>query len=190
MDRQPSPSSTPSSGTPRSVELAIRSAWVLTGILGVAVVLMAVFDDQLAGAWARNHTGAREIFEQGGREGLERANYAVPSFVPVGVTMLVVGAMLVWVLSTVLRLGYRWGQLGMVALMAGCVYATVALGFVLAPPAVFVVVAVACLLVEGVTLACLWHPDTLAHVRGPWAGRRDDEQASGSFAEPSAHEQG
>ncbi len=162
MDRHPT--------TPRSVDLAIRSAWTLTGIFGVAVVLMALFDDQLAGAWARHHTGALEVFEQGGRAGLERANYAVPSFVPVGSTMFVVGAMLVWVLTVFLRLGYRWGQLGLVALMAGCGYASIALGFVLGPPPVFVVAAVAALLVEGVTLVCLWHPDTRAHVRGPWTG--------------------
>jgi hypothetical protein len=197
VDRQPTASGPAAPGhaePPRSVELAIRAAWALTGILGVTVVLMAIFDDQLAGAWARDHTGAREIFEQGGREGLERANYAVPSFVPVGVTMLVVGAMLVWVLSIVLRLGYRWGQLGLVALMVGCVYATVALGFVLAPPAVFVVVAVVCLLVEGVALACLWHPDTLAHVRGPWVTPADGESdagrpETGAVAERSAPDQ-
>jgi hypothetical protein len=155
---------------PRSVRLAIRGAWLLTAILGVSVILMAIFDDQLAGAWARHHTGAREVFEQGGRAGLERSNFAVPSFVPVGVTMFVVGVMLVFVLAVFLRLGYRWGQLGLIALVLGCVYATIALGFVLEPPAVFVVVAVACLLVEGVTLVCLWHPDTRAHVRGPWVG--------------------
>jgi hypothetical protein len=152
----------------------------------VAVVLMVVFDDQLAGAWARHHTGAREVYEQGGRAGLERSNYAVPSFVPVGVTMLVVGAMIVFVLAVFLRLGYRWGQLGLAALMLGCVYATVALGFVLAPPAAFVVVAAVCLLVEGVVLVCLWHPDTRAHVRGPWSGGPGADAASaGALVEPS-----
>ena len=177
--------------TPRSVELAIRAAWVLIAVFGVEVVLMAVFDDQLAGAWARHHTGALQVFEQGGRAGLERASYAVPSFVPVGATMLVVGAMIVWVLSVFLRLGYRWGQLGLAALMLGCVYATIALGFVLDPPAVFVVLAVVCLLVEGVTLVCLWHPDTRAHVRGPWVGGPGaDARSAGALVEPKPSEPG
>ena len=162
---------------PRSVDLASRAAWALVGMMALAVVLMAVFRDQMVGAWADHHEGAREAFDQGGRVGLERAGFAPPSYLPVGVTMLVVGAMIVWVLVVFLRLGYRWGQLGLCALVLGCVYASIALGFVLAPPPVFVVVTVASLVVEGVILACLWHPDTRAHVRGPWTGgpgaRRD-----------------
>ncbi|HET7069437.1 MAG TPA: hypothetical protein VFI40_01305 [Nocardioides sp.] len=155
---------------PRSVDLAIRAAWGLVGMMVLVVVLMAVFPDQVVGAWADHHEGAREVFDQGGRLGLERAGFAPPSFVPVGATMVVVGAMLVWVLGAFLRLGYRWGQLGLSGLMACCVYASIALGFVLGPPPVFVVVAVVTLLVEGVALVCLWHHDTLVHVRGPWIG--------------------
>jgi hypothetical protein len=138
--------------------------------MAVVVVLRAVFSNDVVGAWADHHEGAREVFDQGGRAGLEQAGFAPPSFLPVAATMLVVGAMLVWVLGVFLRLGYRWGQLGLAGLMVGCAYASVALGFVLAPPPVFVVAAAAALLVEGVTLVCLWHPDTLAHVRGPWTG--------------------
>jgi hypothetical protein len=167
----PSPQPSPQPpAVPRSVDLAIRAAWGLVGLLGVVVVLMAVFYDDVVGAWADRREGAREAFEQGGRLGLERAGFAPPQFLPVAVTMLVVGAMIVWVLTVFLRLGYRWGQLGLFALILGCVYASVSLGVVLGPPAVFVVVTVVTLLVEGVIIVCLWHRDTLAHVRGPWAG--------------------
>lgn len=166
---------------PRSVRLAIRSAWTLVGMLGVVVVLMAVFRDDVVGAWADHHQGAREVFDQGGRVALERAGFAPPNFLPVAVTMLAVGAMILWVLGLFLRLGYRWGQLGLSALMVGCVYASIALGFVLSPPPVFVAVAAVSLLVEGVTLVCLWHRDTLAHVRGPWVTRlgSDDPRRTG-----------
>ncbi|HEY3528410.1 MAG TPA: hypothetical protein VGK78_04620 [Nocardioides sp.] len=155
---------------PRSVDLAIRAAWSLVGVLGLTVAVMAVFNDQVVGAWADHHEGAREAFDQGGRLGLERAGFATPSFLPVAATMIVVGAMIVWVLASFLRRGYRWGQLGLFATVLGCVYASIALGFVLGPPPVFVAVAVLSLLVEGVTVVCLWHPDTRAHVRGPWVG--------------------
>jgi len=40
---------------------------------------------------------------------------------------------------------------------------------VLGPPPVFVAVAVVSLLVEGVAVVCLWHPDTRAFLAGPWA---------------------
>jgi hypothetical protein len=149
--------------------MAIRAAWSLVAVLGLVVVLMAVFDDDVVGAWANHHEGAHEAFEQGGRTGLEQAGFAPPQFLPVAITMLVVGAMIVWVLAAFLRLGYRWGQLGLFALMVGCAYASISLGFVLGPPPVFVVVSVAALLIDGITVVCLWHADTLAHVRGPWA---------------------
>ena len=116
---------------PRSVDLAVRAAWGLVGLMGLVVVLMAVFHDDVVGAWADHHEGAREVFDQGGRVALERAGFAPPNFLPVAATMLVVGAMIVWVLGVFLRLGYRWGQLGLSALMVGCVYASIALGFVL-----------------------------------------------------------
>jgi hypothetical protein len=173
------------------VELAIRSAWGLVGVMVVMVVLIAVFNDDVVGAWADHHEGAREAFDQGGRLGLERAGFAPPSFVPVAATMVVVGAMIVWVLAAFLRLGYRWGQLGLSGLMACSAYAAISLGFVLGPPPVFVVVAVVALLVEGIALVCLWHRDTLAHVRGPWTGGPGaDETSGGALGESSPREPG
>jgi hypothetical protein len=155
------------------VELAIRATWGLVLVMGVLVVLLAVFRDDVVGAWASGHEGAREVFDEGGREALERAGYAPPSFLPVAVTMLVVGAMLVWVLTAMLRRGYRWGQLGLFALMLFSAYVSIALGFVLAPPPVFVVLAVVALLVEGVVIVFLWHSDTREFLSGPWADGPD-----------------
>jgi hypothetical protein len=160
--------STRSPALPRSVKVAIRAVWGLVGVLALVVVLLVVFRDDVIGAWASGHEGARELFDRGGREELERGGFAPPSFVPVVATMVVVAAMLVWVLATVLRQGHRWGQLGLLALVLGSAYASVSLGLVLAPPPVFVVVTVASLLVEGLAVVCLWHPDTRRFVAGPW----------------------
>jgi hypothetical protein len=159
---------------PRSVTLAIRSAWALVGVIGLTVVLMALFYDDVVGSWADQHEGAREAFAQGGREGLEQAGFAPPAFLPVAATMLVVAAMLVWVLTAFFREGHRWGQLGLFALVLVSVFASIALGFVVSPPPVFVVVAVVSLLVEGVTAVCLWHPDTLAYLSGTWLDGPDE----------------
>jgi hypothetical protein len=160
------------------VSLAIHAAWGLVGVLGLTVVLMAVFYDDVVGSWAERHEGAREAFAQGGREGLERAGYVAPAFLPVTATMLVVAAMLVWVLGVFFREGHRWGQLGLFGLVLVAVFASIALGFVLSPPTVFVVVAVLSLLVEGVTVVCLWHPDTLAYLASPWLDGPPDEPAT------------
>lgn len=166
---------------PRSVGLAIRTTWGLVGVMAVLTLLLWVFRDDVVGSWASGHEGAREVFDQGGREGLERAGFAPPSFLPVAATMLVVGAMLVWVLAAVFRQGHRWGQLGLLALLVASAYFTVALGFVLAPPPVFVVLAVVAMLVEGLAVVCLWHPDTRAFLAGPWK-----EHAEGHAADPVA----
>jgi hypothetical protein len=184
VDRRPESTET-APRVPRSMDLAIRTSWVLVGVMGLTVVLMAVFDDDLVGAWAEHHEGARQAFERGGRLELERAGFAPPSFLPVALTMFVVGAMIVWVLAVVLRHGYRWGQLGLFATVLGCGYASIALGFVLAPPPVFVVVAVVSLLVEGVTVVCLWHPDTRAYVRGPWVGGPSADEESAGAGRPT-----
>ena len=150
------------------MELAIRATWALVAVMALVVVLLAVFRNDVIGAWASGHEGAREVFDRGGRAELERSGFAPPSFVPVAATMLVVGALLVWVLAAVLRRRHRWGQLGLLALVLGSAYAGIALGFVLAPPPVFVVGAVVSLLVEGVAVAGLWHPDTRGFLAGPW----------------------
>jgi hypothetical protein len=154
---------------PASVVLAIRGAWGLVGLIGLTVVLMGAFYDQVLASWAQRHAGAREAFAAGGRAGLEQASIVPPAFLPVGATMFVVAAMLVWVLAAFFRQGFRWGQVGLTAVVAGCVFSSIALGFRLGPPPEFVVVAVLSLLVEGVTLIALWHRDTREYIAGPWA---------------------
>jgi hypothetical protein len=167
------------------VVLAIRGAWTLVGMLGLTVVLMAVFYNDVVGSWADRHEGARQAFAQGGRDGLARAGFVAPSFLPVAATMFVVAAMLVWVLAAFFRYGHRWGQLGLFALVLVAAYTSIALGFVLTPPAVFVAVAAVSLLVEGVTAVCLWHHDTRDHLAGPWADGPADG-APGSVEGPGA----
>ncbi|MDX6357020.1 MAG: hypothetical protein QOH37_74 [Nocardioidaceae bacterium] len=153
---------------PASVGLAIRAAWGLVGVIGLTVVLMAVFYNSVIGSWAHRHDGAREAFAQGGRVGLERAGFVPPAFLPVGATMFVVAAMLVWVLTVFFREGHRWGQLGLSGLVLATVFASVALGFVLHPPAVFVLLALVSLVLEMAAAACLWHRDTLGYLSDTW----------------------
>jgi hypothetical protein len=153
---------------PVSVSLAIRAVWGLVGVIGLTVALMAVFYDSVIGSWARRHDGAREAYAQGGRLGLERAGLVPPAFLPVGATMFVVAAMLVWVLTVFFREGHRWGQLGLSGLVLATVFASVALGFVLHPPAVFVLIALVSLVLEAIAAVCLWHRDTLEYLSDTW----------------------
>ena len=140
---------------PGSVALAIRAAWGLVGVIALTVVLMAVFHDDVVGSWAATARGRpRGVRRRAVVTGLARAGFVPPAFLPVGATMLVVAAMLVWVLTVFFREGHRWGQIGLTGLVAVSVFASVDLGLLLDPPPVFVVVAVVSLLVEGVLLVC------------------------------------
>jgi hypothetical protein len=154
---------------PGSVGLAIRAAWGLVVVIGLTVVLMAIFRNAVLGSWARRHQGAREAFAHGGRAGLERAGIVPPAFWPVGATMFVVVAMLVWVLTVFFREGHRWGQMGLSGLVLVGIFASVVLGFRLHPPAVFVGLAVVSLAIEALLAVCLWRSDTLGYLAGPWA---------------------
>ena len=153
---------------PASVGLAIRAVWGLVGVIGLTVALMAVFYDSVIGSWARRHDGPRQAYAQGGRLGLERAGFLPPAFLPVGATMFVVAAMLVWVLAVFFREGHRWGQLGLTGLVLATVFASVALGFVVHPPTVFVLLALVSLVLEAIAAACLWHRDTLDYLSDTW----------------------
>jgi hypothetical protein len=154
---------------PRSVGLAIGAAWGLVAVIGLTVVLMAIFHNAVLGSWARRHEGAREAFAHGGRAGLERAGIVPPAFWPVAATMFVVVAMLVWVLTVFFREGHRWGQMGLTGLVLVSIFASVVLGFRLHPPSVFVGLATVSLGLEAVLAMCLWHADTLGYLAGPWA---------------------
>ena len=65
------------------MELAIRATWALVAVMALVVVLLVVFRNDVIGAWASGHEGAREVFDRGGGEELERAGFAPPSFLPV-----------------------------------------------------------------------------------------------------------
>ena len=137
-------------------------------MIGLTVVLMAVFHNAVLGSWARRHAGARDAWAQGGRAGLERAGIVPPAFWPVAATMFVVAAMLVWVLTVFFAEGHRWGQLGLCGFDLVGVFSSVILGFRLHPPPVFVVLAVVSLGLEAWLAVCLWRRDTRAYLSASW----------------------
>ena len=153
---------------PESVRRAQLAAWALVAVGGLGVVLMAVFREAVIRSWADRHELARAAYDHGGLTELERSGIRVPAFLPVGWVMLGVVALLVWVLLVFFREGHRWAQLTLTGLAVFALMASLIVGFWLHPPVVFVVVALAAILCEGVLLVLLWHRDTLAWLRGPW----------------------
>jgi len=152
---------------------AQRCLAALVGLLALATVLTVLLEDELIRAWAEGNPGAREIVEDGGVDALKASSIAVPAFVPVAVVMFLVLLGLLAVLRVLFREGYEWARLSLVgvAVMIGLGAGLIA--FRESPPAVFVVLSVATLVVDAAFVVFLVHPDTTAFIRGAWLVHHD-----------------
>jgi len=132
---------------PTAVLVATWAAVGSASLTALTALLTLVLHGQLVDAWSRGRSDISAV--------------QPPAFTPVAVTMSVVLAVLVGVLLAFFRGGYGWARvvLSVVVLLIG-----VAAGAVLRtdPPAPFLVVAVASILVALVGVVALWHPDTVA----------------------------
>jgi hypothetical protein len=127
---------------------ATGAIWLLVGVVGLAglmALLTAVFEGELVDAWARGRTDAGSV--------------EPPAFVPVAVTMFVVVAALTAVLLTFFRHGHGWARV-----LLTVVVVMMAIGSLAAvrtsPPAVFLVLSLASLVVDVAAIVALWHRDT------------------------------
>jgi hypothetical protein len=132
---------------PGSVTAAI---WALVGLIvtsGVTAVLTLVFADDLDASWAADRTDLGSV--------------EPPAFAPVAITMFVVVAMLAVVLIMFLSQGHNWARVvlsALVVLMAIATFASLRAN----PPALFVVLSIASLVLDATAAVLLWHRDTRA----------------------------
>lgn len=138
---------------PASVTGAI---WLLVGLIvwtGITAVLTVAFRSDLVDAWAegRGDTGSVEP----------------PAFVPVAVVMFVVFALLAIVLIMFFHEGHQWARVLLTMVVVVMALATLALSVRNQPPALFLVLLLVSLALEGAVLVCLWHRDTSVFVSAP-----------------------
>lgn len=150
---------------PSSVTHAIRMHWglVLLGLL--TSVLTVVLRDDLLRSWAEGRPDLRRVLETQGLQAIKDGEVRPPAFVPVAIVLFVVVALLIWMLLVFFANGYHWARLSLTALLFFAAVSTVA-GIRTDPPAVFVVLSVASMVLEVVAVAYLWHPDTNRFLRG------------------------
>ena len=140
---------------PGSVMAAI---WLLVGLValsGVTAVLSVVFKDELIDAWATSESASSSV--------------EPPSFVPVAFTLFIVLALLAGVLVMFFRDGLNWARLALTALVVLMAVATLA-GLRVHPPALFLALSVAAIIVDVGVVAFLWHKDTRAFCADPVVG--------------------
>ena len=158
---------------PGSVVNALRCLGALVVVMALGTLLTVLFQDDLIEAWAQGNPAAREILDEGGVEALKSSSISLPAFVPVVVVLFIVMLGLLVVLRVFFREGYEWARLSLAAvgLMIGLAAGLIA--FRESPPAVFVVVCVAAIVVDLAFLVLLAHPDTTEFIRGAWLVHHD-----------------
>jgi hypothetical protein len=134
---------------PGSVTSAIRAQLVLIGIGAVTTLLTVVQRDELVRIWSSRHP-----------TGIDP-----PEFVPVAVVLFVTFSLLAAVLVVFFRGGHGSARVALTVLAGFLLLAMIAV-LRLDPPGLFVVLTVACVLVDLVLLYFLWHKDTSEFVRG------------------------
>lgn len=148
---------------PRSMARVASTLLALVVLGAVAAVLTVVLRQDLVDSWAAGSDVRLE--------GLAARTISPPAFVPVAITLFVVLAGLLAVLYVFVREGHNWARLALASLVVVLAFSVVA-GLRTGPPAVFVVLSLASLVLDALLLVFLWQRDTSAYLRGAWLESR------------------
>lgn len=152
---------------PASVTWATRLLAALVALGAVVTLLVVVLNDQLIRAWAEGRPDTRKVLRDRGLDAVKNGDVQVPHFIPVALTLFVVVALLIWVLTAFLRGGYGWARIALTIALFFLAVGTVA-GLRTGLPATFMAVSVASFPIEAAAVYFLWHKDTSDFVRGTW----------------------
>lgn len=149
---------------PGSVTYAIRMHVGLIVIAAVSALLTIFLNDTLIRSWAEGRPDMRRVLETQGLEAIKDGAVRPPAFIAPSLTLFVVIALLLWMLLLFFANGNGWARLALTALLFFAAVATIA-AIRTAPPAIFVVLMIASMVVEVIAVAYLWHPDTNRFLR-------------------------
>ncbi len=149
---------------PGSVTQAIRMHALLVVLGGVTAALTIFLNDALIRTWAQGRPDMARVLETQGLQAVKDGAVRPPAFIAPSVTLWVVIALLIWMLLLFFANANSWARLTLSALLFFAAVATIA-GIRTEPPAVFVVLMIASMVVEVVAVAYLWHPDTNRFLR-------------------------
>ena len=130
---------------PVSVTRARQLLAALVALGAVVTVLIVVLQDQLIRSWAQGRPDTRKVLRSQGLDAVKDGEVHVPAFIPVGLVLFVVVALLIWVLAAFLRSGYGWARMSLASFP-----------------------------IEVAAAYYLWHKDTSAYLRGTWAPEAQD----------------
>jgi hypothetical protein len=146
------------------------ATWLLTALVALGAVvtlLIVVLQDQLIRSWADGRKDMRRVLRTRGLDAVKNGEVHVPAFIPVALTLFVVVALLVWVLTAFLRGGFGWARIALTLTLFFLAVGTIA-GLRTGAPATFMALSVASFPIEGAAVYFLWHKDTGSFLAGSW----------------------
>jgi hypothetical protein len=159
---------------PPSVSWAARLLAALVALGAVVALLIVVLQDQLIRSWANGRPDTRKVLRTRGLDAVKNGDVHVPQFIPVALTLFVVVALLVWVLTAFLRGGYGWARVALTVTLFFLAVGTIA-GLRTGAPATFMALSVASFPIEAAAAYFLWHKDTGDFLRGSWLAAHIEE---------------
>jgi len=153
---------------PASLTWARRLLVALVALGAVVTVLIVVLRDQLIRTWAQGRPDTRKVLRTQGLDAVKNGEVHVPAFIPVALTLFVVVALLIWVLSAFLRGGYGWARVALTVTLFFLAVGTVA-GLSTGAPTTFMLLSLVSFPIEAAAAYFLWHRDTGAYLNGTWA---------------------
>ena len=152
---------------PASLTWARRMLVALVALGAVVTVLIVVLRDQLIRTWAQGRPDTRKVLRTQGLEAVKNGEVHVPAFIPVALTLFVVVALLIWVLSAFLRGGYGWARVALTVTLFFLAVGTIA-GLETGAPTTFVLLSLVSFPIEAAAVYFMWHRDTGAYLNGTW----------------------
>jgi hypothetical protein len=150
---------------PRSVTNAV---WFLVGLVvlsGLTALLTVLLRDELVRSWTLGHPDTGTV--------------QPPQFIPVAIVLFFVFAALAGVLLMFLLDGHSWARVALTGFALFLAVTTLA-GLRADPPPLFLVVSALAVVLEVGLLACLWHRDTGAYIRGAWLASHPESTDPGA----------
>jgi hypothetical protein len=150
---------------PSSVSWATGLLAVLVVLGAVVTGLIVVLQDQLVRAWAEGRPDTRHVLRTRGLDAVKNGDVQVPQFIPVALTLFVVVALLIWVLSAFLRGGYGWARVALTVTLFFLAVGTIG-ALRTGAPVTFMVLSLLSFPVEAAAAYFLWHRGTGHFLRG------------------------
>ena len=159
---------------PASVTWASRLLGGLVALGAVITLLTVVLQDQLIRSWAEGRKDTRKVLRTRGLDAVKNGEVQVPHFIPVALTLSVVVALLIWVLTMFLRGGYGWARVALTLTLFFLAVGTIA-GLRTGAPVTFAVLSIASFPLELAAAYFLWHRDTGAFLKGTWTAPKPQD---------------